>query len=1023
MIALIGTMIRERRLQAITLTLLASVAFAAAFGLPAYLGAVDSSSIATELGHASTTEHLVEMVDDVSVKSGEARTNSFGVTVPQQMAASSLSIGYAEQTDVFVLGPGKPTPVPVFEYRQDACDHVVILTGRCPTGGGEVMIDANLERASGVHAGQTVPIAYASIKGTFTGLSIVRVPGFDALGVNVVGVYAPRDADEAFWGELPQFQASSDRGTDAPVLTTEATFHALEKPAFTQYVDAVLRPSAVRPERLDVVGVQVKHAMAVRYNQDSQPDSGIPALLTEITADRAGARQYLPIMALPLIAVGWLVVYLASAYAILGRREELGVVSLRGVRLGDRWRTGIGESILAILAAIPCGYVIALLAIRLAVRFLIPHHVGAPPIGPGSFVYVVVTLAGCLFAVLVSAWRPLRSSTVDLLRGVPSRIARWRTAALEIVVVAAAAAVVYQMRRQSGALSTLDQIAPVLAIGAIAVVAARIVAPVAGLIGRRRVGRGRRGLGIGIGALQVARRPGAARLFTLMTIAVGMATYAAAGASVATAARSDRASLELGGATVVSVGSVSNQRLIHAVRTADPGGRAAMAVAQIPPIQGNPPILAVDSSRLAAVASWPAGRLSAARAAALLSPPVQPAIVATGAVFSAVISARYLDGRTAHPRVTFSATPLDGGPSASVSFTHASPPAQDWLAYVACDTGCRVGSLNITDDDPLGQTLVATIGTLHVTTPAGGSVAGFTTASRWSGVFDSDTAERPDVKHTSAGLTVVMGPSRDGINATLLPNDSPSPVPVLSTHQDPSGAIGAVGPDQAGIPSRLAGMVAGLPGLPDGGYLVDLQNADRAVSNVGVADVADQPQVWLSGTAPPDILTRLRTAGLSIVGVARRPPLIAYLAEQGPAVASSFAVLAVAGALLMTVGAGILTSSVDRRRRGAELRALRAQGLSERSVRSAARFAYVGLGAVAAIAGLVAGLVSWTLTGGKQPLFPDHRVIVGASLRPSMTGLLGWWLVATVVVLIVTGLVARDLWRYVRRASSGGARG
>jgi putative ABC transport system permease protein len=1014
MAALILRMLRERRLQAFTLTAIAAIAFAAAFGLPAYVSAVDATSIRTEFAHASVAQRLVEMVDQVKAKGGPAQAGTFGVVVPANMASSSLSPVYAAETDIFVLGPVNVAPVPTLEYRQDACAHVVMVAGRCAVGNGEVMVDAALAKAARVGVGGTVPIAYADIQPSLGQLSISRVAGYGPMTVSVVGIYRPRDANEPFWGEQPQFQADSDRNADAPVLTSGTTFAALPKQALVQYVDAVLQPSAVTPARVAAAAAAVKRAQGVTYAQDAPPDSGIPEVLTKIAQDRAAARQFLPIVVLPLIGLGWLVVYLASAYTIIGRREELGVISLRGSRFVDRWRIGIGESVLAVLLAIPIGYLIALAVTWASTRFLLPHGVGVPEVGPGSLRYVLATLAGCLLAVVVSAWRPLRSSTAELLRGVPPRLARWRTASMEIIVVIAAAVLVQQDRGKTGPLSLLDEITPALAIAAVAVVAARLVVPLANQLGRRGIRQGRRGLGLGLGALQVARRPGVARLFTLMVITVGLATYAAAGASVSTVARSDRASQELGAATVLSVGSVSQTDLLADVKKADPSGRYAMAAAYVPSSRDQPSVLAVDSSRLASVAVWPTRGITVQRAVSLLRPPpAGKSIIATGAIFSADIDASYSGGGSATPAVAFSATPLNGGPSQQIAFNRSAPTSHSFVAYAPCSSGCRIDSLTITDPDTAGSTLTVTIGALRSTGAHGATVAGFTGSDSWIGVFDALTNRRPAVNGVAAGLAVVVEPDPNGVNAQLLSADSPAQVPILSTGIDPGTSVGTIGPDAVGLPVRLAGKVPSLPGMPDGGMMVDLQSADRAVpTNDGV--VADQPQVWLSASAPADMPARLRSAGLSIVSSVQRASLVRYLAQQAPAVAASFAVLAAAGALLMTIGAAILTSSVDRRRRGAEMRALRVQGLPERSVRTAARFAYVGIGVVATVVGLVAGLISWRLTGLKQPMLPDARTVAGLSPWPSVGGVLGWWLVAAIVVLVVSGAVAWDLRRHVR---------
>ena len=115
--------------------------------------------------------------------------------------------------------------------------------------------------------------------------------------------------------------------------------------------------------------------------------------------------------------------------------------------------------------------------------------------------------------------------------------------------------------------------------------------------------------------MALARRPGVARLLTVLTVALAELVLATGAADVAAQARMQRASVTLGAPRVLSVSPVSTAQLLDAVRRADPQGRYAMAVTEIPKASdSDPPMLAVDSARLARVASWwpQYGRLSAA---------------------------------------------------------------------------------------------------------------------------------------------------------------------------------------------------------------------------------------------------------------------------------------------------------------------------------------------------------------------------------------------------------------------------
>src|SRR4029077_10141217 len=95
------------------------------------------------------------------------------------------------------------------------------------------------------------------------------------------------------------------------------------------------------------------------------------------------------------------------------------------------------------------------------------------------------------------------------------------------------------------------------------------------------------------------------RLFTLLAVASGLLAFVAAGLSVAGQARDERAGVTVGAAQVLTVAHDSASQLIDATHAVDPAGTWAMAVARLDQTDGGaPPVLAVDSGRLAHVADW-----------------------------------------------------------------------------------------------------------------------------------------------------------------------------------------------------------------------------------------------------------------------------------------------------------------------------------------------------------------------------------------------------------------------------------
>jgi putative ABC transport system permease protein len=1016
MTSLITSMLRVRGFQAIVLTLLAALGFAGAVAIPAFLTAANESVISTEIDHATTNEQVIEAARRFTATAPWARPDStFAGFVPQSMTEPDLSVVYADETDVMLLGPVQVAPRLVF--RQDVCDHVVLTAGRCPVGTNEVMISAEQASKESLTAGDVVPLVYANvIYSGKNGPGISAATGYTPVTYDIVGVYRPRVAGEAYWGDEPLFQSDQIRGTDTPVFGTAGSIGAINHGVETERVDAILDPAALRAGRIAAIRAQVQHAAAAAAVASSGTSSEIPRLLDDIDRDLAATHQTVLLVGLPLIGLCWLVVFLAAAYAVSGRREEIGVVKMRGVGYTRRFWLGSGEAILSILVAVPIGYLIAALAIRPVVRHLLPGDPAYPAIGPGALPYVVVTLAGCLVATAAAGYRVLRSPAPDLLRGVPPRPSRWRTAAVEVLVVVFAAASVEQLLTERSTLSGIDLVAPWFAIAAIGVLSARLLVPLVGWIGRIGLRRGRRSLGLGIGALQIARRPGATRVFVLTVIAFGLVTYAAASTGVAGTVRTDRARVGLGAATVVSVAPVSRLTLLAAVRAADPDGRYAMAVAAIPPrTAGSPSILAVDSTRLAAVSAWPDGGLSAAAAQRLLAPPANAPIVMRGGIMAVDLLVAKASPDPFTPYLELYVQPLDGGAAGSVTFYRPDPmkPEYDADAGQCRAAGCRIAGLRLHDDSFYGGQITVTLSAPRIVDPGPAAFDAFATSGAWRSIPGAGNAPPVAVSAAATGLTISGTSDSAGFSAQIEPTDSAFPAPALATGALGVTTEGAVGHDRVGIPMQQVARVPMLPGVPGDAVLLDLQDADRIA--MVTDDNATDPQVWLAASAPADMADRLAKAGLQVTGVISLGPLVTYLDNQGPAVGSLFYVLSTVGAILLSIGAMILSASVDRRRRGRELQALRVQGLPARSVAYAALFAQIGLTVMAVIGGLVAGLAGWRLTGAKIPIFADGRTVAGVSIWPDWTGLLVPLAVAAALLLIVSSVAAWDLRRYVRR--------
>ena len=242
MIELIRAMVRARRLQTLTIVLLATITIGAAVSVPAFLTVVDDSVIQSEVANASVSELDVFATQRYQLTSQAVPASTdFGRQMTAMLAGPGFTGTFSATTDAAVAG--KTMTFPQLEFRQDQCVHVVITAGRCPVGTAEIMIDPKLVRDAGLAVGQTATLTYAYKDPKDA--AWLPAPLYIPLTVSVVGIYRPRDATEPFWGQTGQFDDDFTRGADAPMLTTAGTITTFHHRNEIQTVDAVLQPAAL----------------------------------------------------------------------------------------------------------------------------------------------------------------------------------------------------------------------------------------------------------------------------------------------------------------------------------------------------------------------------------------------------------------------------------------------------------------------------------------------------------------------------------------------------------------------------------------------------------------------------------------------------------------------------------------------------------------------------------------------------------------------------------------------------------
>jgi hypothetical protein len=996
MIGLVASMLRARAGSALTALALAVVAVAGAVAGPAFLAAADRSVIADELSQSTRDEQVITARTSVDLTGGRDRT--FESTVPALLTTPGFTPVFAAEFDAYLQGPSDGG-TPRLVFREGVCAHLRMVQGRCPIGTNEIILGEDTAARFGLRSGQTV-VERESIQ-TPDGPTAINPPAVLA----VVGVFRVPDPHAEYWADQHYFDADQggfgSPGVSEPAFASRGTLEALSHRAERQSVDALLDPAALTPAHLPGLLAGVHGAQSRAQRGGVTVISAVPELLGRIDADRSTLREVVPLAAIPLVALAWLAMLLAAGYGTETRRAEVALLKLRGTAWPYRWWLLLGESVTAILAGSVLGYFAGYAVVAVAARVLLT---GAGPVTLSGqpLRWAAVAVLGTLVATVLAIRRPFAASVADLLRQVPPRGGGRRGLVLETMLYPLAVAAVVQLRAEPGRLTGIELLAPGLVVLAVALLATRLVGPVARWIGGRALRRGR--LGLALGALRLARRPGAARLLALLVVAVGQLAFAVTAVEVAAQAGVERAEVEQGAPRVLNVLPVNVGVLRNAVRTADPGGRYAMATATVPKLVGaDAPILAVDSSRLATVAIWRprSGGLTAAGAAAALHPVAPDPVTITTEQIGVDLTADHL---VPGLRLSLLAhlAPADGSTMRPVELGELQTGRHRYSgAAPGCRDGCRLIGLEVAEPAGSGFGLDLVVHGLYQGDPATPVDAGLSRAGRWRAPAPTANGAVPVLAPGPDGLSVTLRDNGLGVDAWILPVDAPYPLPVVVTA--PLGRDTLGGLDDNPQPVVSAGTAGVLPHLGARGVLVDLEYAELDARGTAVAV---DPQVWLAADAPPDLVDRLRQAGLTVLSSQTDSARVRYLDGQGPAAGLRFHLLAGALAIALALGGLALIATVDRRAAG-QLRALRDQGVPRAALVGADRYGYAGLVLAALLLGPVAAGVAWLATGRSIPLFADRIEVVPPPWPHWPWPLLAW--AAAGVLLMGTALVAARL--------------
>lgn len=857
-------------------------------------------------------------------------------------------------------------------WRAGACRHLQLVRGRCPSSAGEALASER-SAESGLKWGPGTSIV------AYLNSGLTKVP------LRIVGAYRPNDTADPFWFGHNYFNAEQRAGETPTVdslFVAEPTFLTVQTTAFVQAdFDYPLSPDQLRLADVASERATVRHLIVgTMGGANVIVRSGLFEVLDAAGHDRHLVDVGTVLVILQLALLAWLVFFQVAADAIEARGAEIAMAKLRGYSPWQTIRFGLAEPVLLSLLAVPLGVLLALgLTHAFAASVLTP---GVPVVLSAAPVWAALGgFAGGLFAAALTGYRTLTRPVLEQWRRTTRRPAHgWVTLAADVALAGAAVGGLIALRaghRPGTTDDTAALLAPGLLVFAVALLGVRVLP----LACRRlaRVTRSSRRIGMFLASRQVARRPVGLRLAAMLAVAAGLATFAAAGETVTTTNRDARAAAELGAQRVVSVQFGGGLDPVAAAHRADPHGTWAAAAATWIPDDGSlvaEPVLAVDSTRLAAVGKPVSGGLRPAALGALLTGAPLEAIHLHAARVRVHLLARHLSGDT-HPQLQLNLRTLTE-PFLNVEGPTIRDGAANYTAPVPCRAGCTL--LGLTWDRPI--TAVDRIrGQITLT---GIDAA---TGATWRSLklsFGNTAAWRPAAPQGQAydHLTVLPHGIRDefsnrnGGYGGIIYGSAPALIPAVVTASTPlhgtrrGQVIGGIGSTAR---FRVVRQVKLLPDLLDFGVAMNAQYLEAELPEFRNEAAW---QIWLGANAPANALARLKAVGLHIETVHSEQQRIALLARQGPALALLLLlVCAIAGAVLAAAGTAI-SISASSRRRSYEIAALQAVGVSRPALLRAGMLEQLFLHGAAILLGVPTGLLAARLAMPVIPEFSDRTPVV-----------------------------------------------
>jgi hypothetical protein len=357
MVGLTVAMISARRRHALAVFALAAIAIAAAVAGPAYSlatapGVVAAGVAATPALETTLLTHdyryLVGHDARGRQRVAESTKRDFDRTASELVHLTGFTSVFTVAINVDVAAKpgdlaqgveGEPPPdITTMEAREDFCQHVVVVTGRCVVAPGEVLMSAAAADNLAATVGSVVhilPMKLVTLPPPASQQPVWLPMGPPGV-IPVVGTYVPVDRSEAYWGDL-----TATRGPfTLPMLVSRPTVAAYEHEFEDHQLLLYPRPQAITATSLAPLRAELGLTLARAKARGLVFRTNLPRVLDGRATDLARVRRTATVGSVMLVALCWYVIFLALAQTAAVRRPEPGRTAGLGRPAARRWSRG-----------------------------------------------------------------------------------------------------------------------------------------------------------------------------------------------------------------------------------------------------------------------------------------------------------------------------------------------------------------------------------------------------------------------------------------------------------------------------------------------------------------------------------------------------------------------------------------------------------------------------------------------------------------------------------------------------------